>query len=140
MERTQNINEYHDVIAQSLREIVGSTVANKEDVVRELCISNILQAYTIFVTDAPEEERKLDDDLLKLREKNKSAQICDVIVNRLKEINIYTNDGKINTEFGIDKLKIIMFYYQCKIGVKPTQIIRQKTRAYDRTKSELAMQ
>jgi hypothetical protein len=139
MERTSNINEYHDVIADSLREIVVQTVAGHDSVVRELCIHNIMQAYTIYVTDTPEEEKRMLEDLTKLQQKKKIYQVYDVIVNRLKDIGIYTDEGKINEEFALDKLKIIMFYYQCKIGVKPTQTTRQKTRAFDRSRAELAM-
>lgn len=143
MERTVNVAEYHDVIAQSLREITANTVSNTPsslNVVRELCIANILQAYTIYVTDAPEHETSVETKLEELRKKNEKAQIYDVIVNDLKAFGIYTKEGLINEELALDRLKILMYYYQCKIGVKPSQKTDTRARTYERVQEGLYRQ
>ena len=103
MERTENLDQYHDVVARSHASIINSIWKdNKTDllIVKTLLIYNIKQAFILW---------KMEHE-----KQTKLAQI-EADIEKMK-----LNDQE------IDRLVNMMFYYESLAGIKPVQTRKQK--------------
>lgn len=133
MEQVQNMMEYHDVAAQSLRNIISFLGQNQETEAKKLIIFNIRQAYIIWRMDNPEERRSLEIILAEANTKLKKDEplltLHDILHKELDSMKL--------SEQTADRLLTSMFVYQSLIGIKPVQIIQRRARTFEMQRGEI---
>lgn len=94
-----NIGMYHDVFAQSIREVIRAISVKDVEVAKKIIIHDILYAYTNYKIDKNKGKNPLES--------------IEEIKNDIAKMNLESKDW--------EELLIVKTTYQSLVGIKPIQ-------------------
>jgi len=124
IDQVENRQEYHDIIAQSMGQILSKVANGGEDkVVKNLAIFNMRQAYIIWSLDSDERRQRLNEQV------GDNGDYFSVLAKELDDLNLESLTPS--------QLICRMFIYQTLAGIKPVQTYRRQARVFAAHRGEL---
>lgn len=130
-ERTENLTEYHGVVAESIISIINLIGKGDTQNAKKVLKFDIIQAYVLYRMDNVEERTRLESkiDASKPEFKDLATVLKNETITFLKTFQTEADP--------LDTMVIDMFIYQSLAGIKPVQNVKQRARGYERIKTRL---